>query len=116
MGKVRLKRRDVKIADEIIKDLIRYNMVDQSNMLSNEHRRAIYILQERGYIKDVRTHILQTDLTQFYFDDGGAKAIYKEGRMAAIEDKVKIIGIVIAAIAGLITICEAIVPIVRALW
>lgn len=104
----RLRRGDIKIADDIIRELIHSNMVDQSRMLSRGHKRAIHILQEKGYIKDVRTHILQTDLTEFYFDDGGGGAIYKDGLLSAIEDKAKTIGIIIAAIAGVITICEAI--------
>ena len=83
-------------------------MVSQNKMDSQEHKRAIYTLQELGYLRDDKTHLMQTQLTKFYFDDGGGKRIYRESLTSIIEEKIKLLGITIAAIAGLITIYEAI--------
>ena len=106
---MRLRKEDIELADRIIADLLNAGMLDQSKMQSFRHKRVIAILAKKGYIKDARTHLLQTDTTELYFEDGGATAIYKEELNRIIEDKIKLIGIIIAAIAGMITICEAIV-------
>lgn len=110
---MKLRREDIEVADAIIADLLNTGILDQSKMQSFRHRRIIAVLAKRGYVKDAKTHILQTDTTELYFEAGGARAIYKEDINRVVEEKIKLIGIIIAAIAGLITIYEAVVSILR---
>lgn len=91
MRKTRFRKGDVLIADNIIRQLLESYMVSQSKMDSIEHKRTIYTLQELGYLRDDKTHLMQTQLTKFYFDDGGGKRIYRESLTSIIEDKIKLL-------------------------
>jgi hypothetical protein len=110
-----LRKEDIKVADKLMEDLnVRY-ILSQEDYQGVQYKRIIAVLSEKGYIKDVHSHIQTTDYTPLYFDNGGTKAIYRKQRRGKITNAIKFVGIVIAALAGIITIWQFINDVIYSL-
>lgn len=76
--KTQLRKEDIKVADKLMEDLnVRY-ILSQEDYQGVQYKRIIAVLSEKGYIKDVHSHIQTTDYTPLYFDNGGTKAIRQD--------------------------------------
>lgn len=113
--KTQLRKEDIKVADKLMEDLNVQYILSQEDYQGVQYKRIIAVLSEIGYIKDVHSHIQTTDYTPLYFDNGGTKAIYRKQRRGKITNAIKFIGIVIAALAGIITIWQFINDVIYSL-
>lgn len=101
-----LRKEDIKVADKLMQDLNTRQILSREDYRDIQYKRIITVLSEKGYVKDVHSHIQTTDYTPLYLNNGGAKAIYRNQRRGKIINMIKFIGIVIAALAGMITIWQ----------
>ena len=102
----KLQKGDIKVADQLMEALNTRKILSQEGYKGIQYLRIITVLSEQGYVKDVHSHIQMTDYTPLYFNNGGAKKIYCKQWQAKAEKWIKLFGITIAAIAGIITIFQ----------
>lgn len=82
MGTLLLKQ-DIEAADNLMSNLIEKIMICREEYhKSIQYIRIISVLSEYGYILDDYSHLRRAEKAKLYFNNGGAKAIYKEQQRA----------------------------------
>lgn len=86
----RLYEGDIKIADELMSILIEDAIIEKYfDYETIQYKRIIAVLTENEYIYDATTHLQQTERTDLYFNDGGAKAIYDRQERARKKEELE---------------------------